>query len=91
MVLDINATETIGIIIFSGTNTVTGNLFLTLLTIMLFLFCLAIAFRIPIEFTLILFLPLVFGYMSFYSEFIATGSILLIILSFMVTKNFLFK
>ena len=91
MVIDINSTGTMGLILIAGTESLTGSIFLTLLLILLILFCFAIAFNIPLEFTLIIFLPLVFGYMSFYSEFVATGSILLIVLAVMVTKNFLFK
>lgn len=91
MVLDINSTGTLGLILLAGTQTLTGNLFLTLMLIFLFLLCVAIAFNIPMEFTLIIFLPLVLGCMAFYNNFISTGASIFIVLSFIITKNFLFK
>ena len=91
MVLDINSTSTIGMILLTGTQTLTGNLFLTLMLIFLFLFCIAIAFNIPVEFTLLVFLPLVLSCMAFYGDFISTGASIFIVLSLIITKNFLFR
>jgi len=87
----INATESIGIIIGNATTYTTGSMFLTLFVVLLFILAMALMFGIKLEYTAILVLPLMLGYMSYYSEFITIGVIIIFYLGFLVTKNFLFK
>lgn len=87
----INWTESIGIVIGNSTQYTTGSMFLTLLMVLIIILAMALMFGIKLEFTVILVLPLVLGYMAYYSEFIATGMILLFYIGFLITKNFLFK
>lgn len=87
----INATETLGVIIKTGTETVTGSIFLTLLIIILVLMVIAMMFGIPLEFTAILVLPLLLACMSEYSDFVAVGSVFFIYLALIVTQKFIFK
>jgi hypothetical protein len=91
MALFINTTETIGIILGSASTTTTGSLFGALLLVMIILIAMAFMFNIPLEFTAVLFLPLVLGCMAFYSQFLATGGVFLIYVSIIITKNFIFK
>lgn len=87
----INATETIGIVLGHGTQYTTGSLFITLLIIILLIMAIAMMFQIQIEYTAVLILPLILSYMAYYTEWVATGTILLIYLAILVTKNFIFK
>ena len=59
-----NETNLVGIFIIQFTNNITGDIFLTLLTIFLFIFMFFLAMRIPIELTAILIVPLLIIYMS---------------------------
>lgn len=86
-----NMTESIGIILGNATTHTTGSMFLTLLMVLIIIMAIALMFGIKLEFTIILVLPLVLSYMAFYSEFVATGMILLFYIGFLITKNFLFK
>jgi len=87
----INATETIGVILSNGTLNTTGSVFITLMIILLIIMAIALMFQIQLEYTAILIVPLVISYMAYYSEWLITGMILLIYLSILVTKNFIFK
>jgi len=91
MVDFINASQTWGIILASGTDYTTGSIFLTLSILLVFLMAMAILFGIRLEYTAILILPLMLSYMAFYSEFLAIGSLILIYLALIFTKKFLFK
>lgn len=91
MVLDINTTGTLGLILVTGTQTLTGNMFGTLMVLYLIIMVLAFLFGIPIEFTAILILPLTLGCMAYYGEFLATGSCLIIYMAFIMTKNWPWK
>lgn len=86
----INTTETIGIILGNASTTTTGSLFLTLLLVLVFLFAICILFGIKLEYTAILLLPLLLGYMAYYGDFVAIGMIFLIYLAILLTKNFIF-
>lgn len=91
MVLFLNTTETLGIILGNATQYTTGSMFLTLLILVLILIAFAIMFGIQLEFTSIIILPLLLGYMAFYQEFIAIGTVILIYLALIVTKRFIFR
>ena len=87
----INWTETIGVVVGNATTTTTGSLFVTLLLIVAFIMAMAIMFGIRLEYTAIIILPLIMGYASYYSEFVTMLLLILIYLSVIVTKNFIFK
>jgi hypothetical protein len=87
----LNCTETIGLIIGQGTTSTTGSLFLTFFFVLLIILAVAMLFGIQMEYTAIIILPLLLGYMSYYSEFIAFGALILIYLALILTKNFIFK
>jgi len=87
----INQTETIGIIMGNASSTTTGSMFLTMLLVLILILAFAIMFGIKMEFTAMLILPLMLGYMSYYGEFIAIGLVILIYIGIIFTKNFIFK
>lgn len=87
----INSSSTIGQIIATGTSSTTGSLFVTLLMIIILIMAMAILFGINIEYTAILIIPLLLSYMSYYAEFYAVGSVILIYISIILTKIWLFK
>lgn len=91
MALFINTTETIGIIMGEATAVTFGAMFLTLFFVLIVILAIALMFGIRLEYTAILVLPLVLVYMAYYSEFYATGGVLIIYLAFILTKNFIFK
>lgn len=87
----INFTETIGKVILAGTEGTSGSFTITLIMILILIIALAIMFGIQLEYTAILILPLTLACMSYYSDFVTFGMILLIYFAFILTKNFIFK
>ena len=90
MVLFINETG-IAIDVFNGMNGITGSPFLTLLLIVILVMLIAFLFRIPVEFTVILILPMLLTFAAFYSEFMAVTGVILIYIGILLAKNFFFK
>lgn len=90
MVLFINQSGTIGQIVTLMTNQGTGSLFLTFLLIVLSIMLLAMVFRIPLEFTAIIILPITLTLMSFIGNFWTFGGVLLIYLAILGAKYFFF-
>jgi len=86
-----NVNDTIGIILMQGTTTTTGNLFLTLMLVMIFLFVVSIMLGGKLEYTAIIFIPLILVYATEFQEYIATLGALLFYLTIILTKNFFFK
>ena len=86
-----NETQLIGTILMQTTETTTGQMFITLMIIMCLLIALAFALNIKLEFTVILFFPLLIAYSSYYSEFVAVLGCALIYLALILSKNWLFK
>lgn len=80
MVSLFNETGTIGIIINAITVNVTGNLFFTMLVIIMFLFVILTAARVPFQMQPILLLPFFLTLMAFTGEFLAIGGAILILL-----------
>lgn len=89
--LFINQTGTIGVIFEAITNNVTGSVYLTLLGLMIIIILFFMLFRVPIEFTAILILPMCIIFMSFYGEFLVVGLTLLMYIGFLVAKNFFIR
>lgn len=91
MVFFINETDVIGQILQAGSQNVTGSLFLTLLIILIFLMVIAMMFSIPLEFISILILPICLASASYYGDFIAPVGIIIFYISFIITRNWIFK
>lgn len=83
----INNTGVIGVVISSMTNNVTGSLFLTLLYIMIVLVALCLGAGLPIEWTLIIMLPLLIVTMAYSSDFLSVGGFALMYLGIIFAKN----
>lgn len=90
MVTFVNYTGTIGVIYSAFTQNVTGSEFLTLLGIIIMIMLFFMLFRIPIEATAILILPIVIIFMSFSSDILGIGLALLMYLGLLFAKNFIF-
>jgi hypothetical protein len=86
-----NESGTIGTIITYANTEVTGSLFLTLLGVVLLVLMLCFLFRLPIEFSAVLVLPLLLGLMGYMQKFVAIGGVFLIYLGIVMGKNFFFR
>ncbi len=86
-----NITGTIGIILGRATETTTGDIFITLLIVMVLFIAFAAMFRIKTEWTMIIILPYALACGSYYSEWVGVIGAILIYLAFLITKNFIFK
>lgn len=77
-------------LINSITTNVTGSLFLTLLLLVFLIMGFALAFRIPVEFTVILIFPLLVGFAAYSSAFMPVTAVGIIYLAVLIAKNFFF-
>lgn len=87
----INQSGIIGTIIQGGVDNIAGNLYVALLIIMLILIVTALMFGIPMEFTALIILPLLLSYMAYFKEWLSTGIVIMLYLTFIVTKRFILK
>lgn len=87
----INKTEIIGIVIGHATERTTGDIFITLFLIMIFLIGLATLFRISIEWTAIIILPYALAVGAYYSEFMGALGAILFYLTFLVVRFWIFR
>ena len=69
----------------------TGSLFLTMLFIVFLLMIVAVAMRIPVEFTAIIVLPLALTLLACDGDWLAITGLLLIYLGILLGKNFFFR
>lgn len=83
-----NQSGTIGVIFTAFTLNVSGSEFVTLLGIIVFLLALFFMFRIPVEATIILILPIFLIFMAFSGEFLGLGLAFLMYLGFLLAKNY---
>jgi len=90
-VIFINETGVIGSILAAGTQNLTGSIMATLFFVLIFLVVICIMFNIPLEFAALLLLPFCLGVGAFYSSFIIPITIILIFVSALVAKNWLFR
>jgi len=91
MVLFINQTSFISTIIIDLTTNVTGSLFLSLLIITFFFILIALMFRLPMEASAVILLPLLLTFMATESQYIVVGGIILLYLGTILGKNFILK
>jgi len=87
----VNESGIISVLLVNATNNLTGDIFLTLLGLVIIIIAFFLMFRIPVELTAILILPLMLTFMSFYGNFVAIGGVLLIYVAFILAKNFFFN
>lgn len=88
----INQTGFIGELFAGFTTYVSGSSFLTLLAIMVLLFGLLTMFRVPIEASLILLLPVILVFMAWSAGgFLAVGGVIIIILGVLLAKNWIVR
>jgi hypothetical protein len=86
-----NATGFVGQMLGTATASITGSLFLSLFMMFIILLAICFMFGIPLEFSGIILLPLCLVLMTYYSEFIGTGGVMLIYLAFVIAKNMPFR
>jgi hypothetical protein len=84
----VNVSNSFGFVLVEMTTNLTGNLFLSLLLILFFLIVLSLALKIPVEYSAILILPVMFVLISYSSDFLAIGGSILIFLGIIFAKNF---
>ena len=87
----INNTGVISSILSAGTTNLTGSIVLTLFMILMFLIIIAIMFKIPLEFLVVLILPFCLIVASETSSFWIPITTILIYISTLLAKNWLFK
>ena len=87
----INASSTLGIIMGRSVAYTTGSMVVSLLILLIIIIAAFSAFGVGLEWTTILCLPLLLGYMAYYSEFVAIGSVIIIYLSIVFAKIFFLR
>lgn len=87
----INETGIIATVLAAGSVNITGNVVATLFLILIFLFGVAIMFRIPLELFFLIILPFCLAVGAFYSSFMVPIIVIMIFLSALVAKNWLFR
>lgn len=73
------------------TQNVTGSLFMTLLLIMIMMFGVLIALRMPLEFSAIVMLPMLLALMACEAGWMTITGLALIYLGILLGKNFFFR
>jgi hypothetical protein len=91
MVSFINQTGTVGMIYTSFTQNVTGSEFLTLLGMLIMILLFFIMFKIPIEASIILVLPLFLIAVAYSPDIFTVVGVILIYLGVLLAKNFPLK
>jgi len=87
----INVTGSIGQIISAGTINVTGSVVATLLLVLVFLVIVCVMFGIPLEFASVLLIPFCISVGAYYSNFLGPLIIILIYVSTLIAKNWIFR
>jgi hypothetical protein len=83
--------NTIGILVGSATMYTTGDLFLTLFWFMMILVGISLMFGIRLEYSMIIILPLLLGYMAYYKSFVVIGVVVGLYLGIVATYNFIIR
>jgi hypothetical protein len=90
-VIFINETGTISKILEAGTQNLTGEMFATLLLILIILMVVCLMFNIPLEIASILILPYCIACGAFYSSFIIAITLIVLYMGFIIAKNWIFR
>lgn len=89
MVTLFNESSSFGMIYNAVNTNITGSVFLTLLLIVFAIILLFLAFRLPLEASAILVLPLLITFLAFESSLYTIGGVTLIYLGVLWAKNWL--
>jgi len=87
----LNESGTIGQILLAGTQSITGDMFGSLMLLLIFFFAICILFGIPMEFIAIIILPFLLASATEYSLFIPALGVTFIYISILITKNWIFR
>ena len=87
----VNDTGQIAVILEYFTLNVTGDIFLTLLSIVLFFTLISFALNLPLEFSALFILPLLLVSVAHYGNLLSTLGVFLIYLAFVLSKRFILK
>lgn len=86
-----NVTGQIGVILDAGTQSLTGNIVATLLLILILLIAICLLFGIELEYTAIILLPICMAMGAYYSTFMGPIIVILIYISTLIAKNWIFR
>ena len=86
-----NNTETIGVIINTGSSTLTGSIMASIFLLLIFLIVVSLMFGIPLEFLAIIVLPFCLSVGAYYSDFMIPIIVIIVYLSMLIAKNWLFR
>ena len=84
----LNETGIMGVILISLTDNVTGSLFLTLLLILVTILSFCFLFRIPIEWSAVIVMPLLITFATIQGEFVSILGIFLIYMGVIFAKYY---
>jgi len=87
----VNPQDVVGYIVDHLTQNVTGDLFLSLLSIIIVLMVVCLAFQIPLEWSSLAVLPVLIGAVAYYSSFLPVLAVFLVYVSVIIAKNWLFN
>lgn len=87
----INFSQTTGTILIAGTQSVTGSLTATLLTIFIFLCVVSIMFKIPLELSTIILFPVIITMAAYDSTFLKILIAIVIYMAAWVAQHFMFR
>lgn len=91
MSLLINQTGTIGVIYNAVNYNVTGSEFLTMLLLILLCILFVALFRMPLEMSAFLVMPMLIVMMSFNSNLLAVGGAALVYIGVLIAKNWFLR
>ncbi|MGV8169225.1 MAG: hypothetical protein ACP5N3_04180 [Candidatus Nanoarchaeia archaeon] len=86
-----NSSGSFGIILDAFTYNVTGSLFLTLLAMVIIILAFCLMFKIPMEYSAILIMPLLITIMAYSSDFKAVGGVAIIYIAVLVARYWIIK
>lgn len=87
----INQSSAIGLILESGTKTMTGSMAMTLIIILLFMMALCMLFMIPLEFGGIFILPYITACSAYYGVFWVPAIMFVIYFAGILARHFFFR
>lgn len=85
----INASTTSGIILSYGVQNVFGSVTVMIIVFIMFIMALCFAFKMPIELTIPIIMPLIIYCMAYYGEIIPLGGVMLMYMAILFAKWFI--
>jgi hypothetical protein len=87
----VNSTGELGIVIQYLTYNITGSLFISLVAIVLVIMGLALAFSIPLEWTMIIVFPIFLAVGAFYSDFFPILGAAIFYMALIIANNWFYR